>query len=86
MPVAPKCMVADRRHDAGSCSAAADHAPGVRLRHGLFGQHRRIVPGAGAKQPAFAIFGDGRGIDVGAQRLSQRVVTWHHVLLPAFLV
>ena len=56
-------MIADRRQDAGSRRAAADHPPGVRLRHGLLGQHRRIVAGAGAKQPAFAVFGDAGSID-----------------------
>jgi hypothetical protein len=79
-------VVAYRRVDAGRNSAPADHAPGIRLRHRLFGQSRSCVPRAGAKQPAFAVFGDAGGIDEGAQRLGKRVMAWHRVLLAAFLV
>jgi hypothetical protein len=81
-----KCMVADRCVNAGGNCTAADHAPGVRLRHGLLGQHRRIVPGAGAKQLAFAVFRDAGDIDVGAQCVGKRVVARHGVLLAALLV
>jgi hypothetical protein len=59
-------VIADRRHDAGGRCAAADHAPGIRLRHGLLGQHGCVVPRAGAEEKSLAILGDTGGIDVGA--------------------
>ena len=61
-----KSVVADRRDDAGRRGAPADHAPGVGLSHRLLGQHGRVVPWAGAKQPALAILGDAGCVDVGA--------------------
>ena len=45
-PDRAECVIADRRHDAGGHGAAADHAPGIRLRHGLLGQHGCVVPRA----------------------------------------
>ena len=69
-----------------AAARAADHTPGVSLRHRLLGQHGRSVPRAGAKQPALAVLGDAGGIDVGAQRLGEHVMARHRVLLAAFLV
>ena len=41
---------------------------------GCFGQHRRVVSRAGAKQPALAVLSDASGIDVGAQHLGEGVM------------
>ena len=35
----PKGVIADRRMNASRYGAAADHPPGIRLRHWLLGQH-----------------------------------------------
>jgi hypothetical protein len=51
-------VIADRRRDAGGGGTAADHAPGIRLRHGLLAQHGCVVPRASAEEEAFAIVGD----------------------------
>ena len=66
--------------------AAADHEPGRRLIHRLLGQRGRVVARAGAEQKPLALLGDaGRG-DVGVQRLGERMMTRHHVMLSAFLM
>ena len=81
-----ECMIADRRVDAGRNSASADHAPGVRLLHGLLGQNGGVVSARRAEQAAFSILGDaGRG-DVGVQRLGKRMMARHGVMLAAFLM
>jgi hypothetical protein len=82
----PKRMIADRRKDAGRGSSPADHAPGIGLHHRLFGQHGRVVPWAGAEQEPLAVLGDTGGVDIGAQRLGERMMARHRVLLTAFLV
>ena len=46
----------------------------------------RVVPAAGAEQPALAVLGDAGGVDVGVQRLGERVMARHGVMLAAFLV
>ena len=45
-----------------------------------------LCPRAGAEQPALAVLGDAGGGDVGVQRLGERVMARHRVLLAAFLV
>ena len=45
----------------------------------------RCAPGWCGKT-ALAVFGNAGGIDVSAQRLGERVMAWHRVLLAAFLV
>ena len=52
-----EAVIADRRHDAGGGSAAADHRPGRLLVHRLTGQRIAVVAWAGAKQPALAVLG-----------------------------
>ena len=79
-------VVSDRRMDARRCSAPADHAPSVRLRHRSVSKRHGVMARAGSKEPAFAIVTDTRGIDVGAQHLGKRVMARHRVLLAAFLV
>ena len=44
------------------------------------------MPARRAEQPALAVLGDAGGIDVGVQRLGERVMAGHDVLLAAFLV
>jgi hypothetical protein len=54
-----------------AAGTAADHAPGIRLRHGLLGQDGCIVPWAGAKEKSFAILGNAGGGDVDVQRFGR---------------
>ena len=82
----PKTVIADRRVDAGCYRAPSDHAPGIGLRHGLFKQHGRVVPGCGAEEIAFAIFGNASGINVGTQFLGECMMARHLVVLTAFFV
>ena len=44
------------------------------------------MPARGTEQPALAVIDDARGVDIGAQRLSKRVMARHGVLLAAFLM
>jgi hypothetical protein len=78
-------MAPDRRSDAGRLRAAADHEPGIGLRQRPVGQ-RLVVPRAGPEQEALAIIGGAGGIDIGTQRVGERVMTRHRMLLAAFLV
>jgi hypothetical protein len=64
IPVARK-VAADRLSDAGSRRAPADHPPGIGLGHRILGEHFSVVTACGAEQPALAVFGDARCIDVG---------------------
>jgi hypothetical protein len=77
-------VVADRRHDAGGERALAHHAPGIGLGHRLIGKRGAAVAAAGAEHKTFVT--DAGGVDVGAQRLGERMMARHHVLLAAFLV
>jgi hypothetical protein len=79
-------MVADRRHKSGRNRPSSDHAPGVGLAHLLVREHDPGVPWAGAEQATLAVLGDTGSGDIGMERLSQRVMAGHGVLLAAFLM
>ena len=83
-PGGAESMAADWCLDAGGPGSPADHAPGVGLAHRLVGQSACLPALAAAKQPAFAIVADARGLDVGVQLLGQFVVTGDDMLLAAF--
>jgi hypothetical protein len=44
------------------------------------------MPACGAEQPALAVLDDAGCVDIGAQRLGERVMAGHGVLLAAFLM
>jgi hypothetical protein len=77
----PEPVAADFRGDTGCSGAPADHPAGVRLARWLVGQHAAVVPARCAEHPAFAVLDDAGGLDVGAQRLGERVMARHAVLL-----
>jgi hypothetical protein len=81
-----KAMITDRRVNTCRHRSAAYHAPGIRLCHGLFEEHGRVVPGRRAKEKTFAIFGDAGSVDVGTQFFDERVMARHLVVLAAFFV
>jgi hypothetical protein len=81
-----KRVAADCLGNAGRGGASPYHAPSVGLAHRLVGKNFAVVAARGAEQPALAVFDNAGGIDIGAQRLGERVVARHRVLLAAFLV
>jgi hypothetical protein len=54
-PGGAKRVATDFPRDAGRRGAAADHAPGIGLVHGEFGQRIGFVPARGAEQRALAV-------------------------------
>ena len=79
-----KRMITDRRADANSGRSAVDHSPRIRLRHGPLGhRNAEVASGGFPEKPPLAVLGDGSGVDVGPQRLGQRVVAGHDLVLAA---
>ena len=81
-----KGVIANGRMNARGGSAAADHAPSIRLIQGLVGQCIAIVPAGRAEQKALAVLGDARLLDIRMQRFGKRMMTRHYVKLAAFLM
>src|ERR1700726_4590787 len=77
-------VAADRLRNAGSRGPSADHPPGIRLAHRLVGEQAAVVTPRRAEQPTLTILGDAGRIDVSVERLGQRVMARHRVVLAAF--
>jgi hypothetical protein len=54
--------------------------------HGSMTNPLPVVAARGAKQKRLLVGRDAGGVDIGVQRLGERVMARHHVLLTAFLV
>jgi hypothetical protein len=79
-------VIADRCLNSHRDRAAADHAPSIGLRHGLFEQQGRVMPRRGPEKIGLAILGNAGGVNVGAEFLGERMMAWHLVMLAAFVV
>jgi hypothetical protein len=83
-PGGTECVAADFRRDAGRRGAPADHPPGVGLAHRFVGEHGAVVAARGTEEEVLAVLGDAGRVDIGMQRLGERVMAGHGVLLPPF--
>ncbi len=80
-----KGVIADRLGNAGRRAAPAIIRQASGWPMGL-ADNIVLVASRGAKQPALSVLGDAGGVDVGTQRLRERMVAGHRVLLPTLFV